>query len=496
MVEIRKIIENLSDYGLIEGELNESSFSASKIKKVSDLLAVVLGHSFGEFKQLGGSLGFEEFKKKGMGEGKGYKYMNNKGFMIRFGWLKKSKKSKYQINVVDFWNPKDGKKRWDTPSLTIRLADWMNIVDVVSELKDVLISGNVNSIVESHSDKKSLSLLESKEPGSKLIQYAAFKGVEYVGPMTPYKFIQTLKDGGHWDEDEYKGYAITKHEKESNSTGEVFKAADKKLAEKKWSDPELVFDDIEKLTKIVATGGANGLIVAGMAGMGKTFHVEKTMKALLGTSQGADAKWRHRKGAKLSPFGLYMDLFMNRNDMTIVYDDSDSVWNDKDSVNILKSAIDTYKVRQVSWPSKATVNLELMGVEEKEEYLEKLYDAMVNNPEAVGTSIKLPSAFDFTSRIIFISNMPAAKFDKDANMSAIKSRTFFMDVQLKREDVINRIRSILPFIEPEVDINMKEEILAQLAESDHTLTMRAVVAAIAIRKAGLTDWDRLVKEYA
>jgi hypothetical protein len=137
-----------------------------------------------------------------------------------------------------------------------------------------------------------------------------------------------------------------------------------------------------------------------------------------------------------------------------------------------------------------------MDDEEKAEYLEKLYDAMVNKPEDVGTKIKLPSSFDFTSRIIFISNMPAAKFDKDANMAAIKSRSFFMDVQLKREDIVNRIRSILPFIEPDVDMKVKEGILDQLAQSEHTLTMRAVVAAIAIRKAGLNDWDRLVKEYA
>ena len=227
-----------------------------------------------------------------------------------------------------------------------------------------------------------------------------------------------------------------------------------------------------------------------------TFHVEKTMKDLLGSSQGADAKWRHRKGAKLSPFGLYMDLFMNRDDMTLVYDDSDSVWSDKDSVNILKSAIDTYKVRQVSWPSKSTVNLELMSPEDKEAHLTALYDTMVNYPDDVGTRIKLPSVFDFTSRIIFISNMPAAKFDKDANMSAIKSRSFFMDIQLKREDVVARIKSILPFIEPDVDMKIKEEILEQLAESEHTLTMRAVVASIAIRKTGLNDWERLVSEYA
>ena len=499
MVNIREIIEGVD--GLNEGMLNESSFSASKLLKVSELLAQVLGHQLGgEFKLLGGSLGKESFKKKGMGEGQGYKFMNKHGNMIRFGWLKKAKKSKFQINIVDYWDVKDGKKRWDTPTMSIKLADWMNIVEVVQELKAVIISGGHVEESMKKSGKQSLileSIKDSNKPPKKMIAYGTAMGVEYMEAEDTYQgYINKMEDAGVWDKEEYKGFKVVKNEKETNSTEDAFKGAEKVLADKKWSDPELVFDDIEKLTKIVATGGANGLIVAGMAGMGKTFHVEKTMKAMLGTSEGPSARWRHRKGAKLSPFGLYMDLFMNRDDMTLVYDDSDSVWNDKDSVNILKSAIDTYKVRQVSWPSKSTVNLELMDPEEKEEYLAKLYDAMVNKPEDVGTKIKLPSSFDFTSRIIFISNMPAAKFDKDANMSAIKSRSYFMDVQLKREDVINRIRSILPFIEPDVDIKLKEEILDQLSQSEHTLTMRAVVAAIAIRKAGLNDWERLVKEYA
>jgi len=495
MVNIRKIIESVN---LDEGILNESSFSASKLRKVSDLLAIVIGKQLGgEFKLLGGALGQESFKKKGYGEGKGFKYMNNKGQMIRFGWLKNAKKSNYQINIVDYWDPKHGKRRWDTPTLTIKIADWLNIVEVVQELKDTIVNGEVPEFHESYTDGIMLEAYAGKTP-KKMIQYAASKGVEFDPIEDKYanNFVKRMMELGVWDDDEYKGMTVSSHQKETNSTEATFQAAEKKLAEKKWSDPELVFDDIEKLTKIVAMGGANGLIVAGMAGLGKTFHVEKTMKDLLGSPEGPNAKWRHRKGAKLSPFGLYMDLFMNRDDMTIVYDDSDSVWSDKDSVNILKSAIDTYKVRQVSWPSRSTVNLELMDDEEKADYLEKLYTAMVEKPEDVGTKIKLPSAFDFTSRIIFITNMPAAKFDKDANMSAIKSRSFFMDVQLKREDIINRIRSILPFIEPDVDMKIKEEILDQLSQSEHTLTMRAVVAAIAIRKAGLNDWDRLVKEYA
>jgi len=487
-MEIRKIIEQV---GLNEGILNEASFSESKLKKVSDLLAVVMGNALGaEFKLLGGSLGKESFKKKGLGEGKGFKYINKNGQMIRFGWLKKAKKSKYQINIVDFWDPKDGKKRWDTPTLTIKLEDWLNIVDVVGELKEVILSGGINESIDE-------SISASNRPPKKMIAFGTSKGVDYDPEVDSYsKYVSKMKEAGVWNEDEYRGFKVTKNQTEKNSTEEIFTKAEKKLSEVKYSDPEVVFDDIEKLTKIVATGGANGLLVVGQAGIGNPFHVEKTMKEVLGSPEGPNARWRHRKGAKLSPFGLYMDLFANRDDMVIVYDDSDSAFSDKDAVNILKSAIDTYKVRQVSWPSRTTVNLELMGDEERIKYLADLEDALINKPEDVGTKIKLPSKFDFTSRIIFISNLPGSKFDKDPNLSAIKSRSFFMDLQLKREDIVNRIRSILPYIEPDISLDDKVEILEQLASGEQQLTMRAVVAAIAIKKAGMNDWDRLVREYA
>jgi hypothetical protein len=45
-------------------------------------------------------------------------------------------------------------------------------------------------------------------------------------------------------------------------------------------------------------------------------------------------------------------------------------------------------------------------------------------------------------------------------------------------------------------MKLKEEIVDQLAKGEHTLTMRAVIAAIAIRKAEIPDWERLVREYA
>ena len=487
--DIKSIIE--SNISIDVGLLNEASFSKSKLQKVSDLLAVVLGNSFGgEFKLLGAGLGFESFKKKGLGQGAGYRYINKKGFMIRFGWLKKDKKSKYQINVVDLWEPGTGAK-WDTPSTTVHLAKWINIVDTVQELKDVLVTGMVT---ESKEDEK-IPLLEAANPPKKMIAYGAAKGIEWNGESI-YQYSKKIADAGLWDEEEYRGYKITKNQKEQSSSEDVFKENEQKLKAQKFSDPDLVFDDIEKLTKIVATGGANGLIVAGAPGLGKTHHVEATMKNLFGSPKGAEARWRHMKGGKLSAYGLYMMMFLNRDNKTLVFDDTD-IWGDKDCVAMMKSAIDTYPVRDISWTSKATVNTDLMDAEERETYYEELMIAIKENPEDLGGKIKLPASFEFTSRVIFITNVPAAKFAKDPHMAAIMSRSFFVDVNLRAEDVVRRIKTILPFIEPDVSMDIKLEVVDALAKKEGQLTMRAVTKAIAIRMGEPSaDWDRLVQEYA
>ncbi len=276
---LKRILEKLE---ISETSLNEAKFSEASLQKVSTLLATVLGHHLngGEFKMLGGSLGKESFTKKGLGAGQGFKFMNEAGFMIRFGWLQKAKSSLFQINVIDYWDPKDGKKRWDTPTLTIKIADWMNAIDVVKELKDVILSGghvNENNTFEPSKGSYPLTeaIKDSNKPPKKMIAYGTAMGVEYIEAEDTYQgYINKLEDAGKWDKEEYKGFQVEKNTVEKNSTEAVFKGAEKVLSEKKWSDPELVFGDIEKLTKIVATGGANGLIVAGAAGLGKCLGSE------------------------------------------------------------------------------------------------------------------------------------------------------------------------------------------------------------------------------
>jgi hypothetical protein len=162
---------------------------------------------------------------------------------------------------------------------------------------------------------------------------------------------------------------------------------------------------------------------------------------------------------------------------------------------MLKSALDTKKERVLFWSSSRTQNIEILSPEEQQEYFDKLYDAMINKPEDIGTKIKLPNTFKFTSRVIFISNLPGKKFKTDGDLAAIASRSLFMDVQLDSAGKLRRIKSIISFICPEVPLEEKQKVVEQLAASDKELTMRSVMAGISIQQSGENDWERLAREY-
>lgn len=263
---IRSAIEN----SIKPKAIFESSFNASKLRKVSDLLAQLLGKDLGgNFKLLGGSFGTETFKKKGGLSGKGYKYGNESGYMIRFGWLNKNK-SKFQIQQVDLWEPGKGSS-WEKPTISITLYDWMNIVEVVAQLRDILVHGAVTEgLNESYKSEVSEAVKASSMPTKKMIAYAAAQGVEYFPDEDTYTMLQNrMEKEGKWDEEEYKGFKVKKDVTESNSTSDTLSKAEKELAKRKYADPDVVFDDIEKLTKVVASGLQNSLIIAGMAGIGK-----------------------------------------------------------------------------------------------------------------------------------------------------------------------------------------------------------------------------------
>jgi hypothetical protein len=194
------------------------------------------------------------------------------------------------------------------------------------------------------------------------------------------------------------------------------------------------------------------LIVTGEGGLGKTHSITSSI-----TDAGLeDSDYVFFKGYSTAR-GLYNTLFDN-NGKLIIFDDCDSVLVDKVAVNILKSALDSYEKRTISWMSKMNKN---------DEY---------------------PQQFDFTGRIIFISNKAKSSID-----GAILSRSLAVDLTMSPDEKIERMSTILPAILPDYNIDIKSEALQFLKENMKAtnLNMRTLIMVIKMRFSNPDNWKNM-----
>lgn len=259
----------------------------------------------------------------------------------------------------------------------------------------------------------------------------------------------------------------------------------------KYDDLKIdVFKAIELYTIQVARGKSNSLIVSGMAGVGKTSVVVDTLNSI-GMVKDVDY---YKSTGTITTAGLFEVLFKNRNSL-VIFDDCDSVLKDADSVNLLKGALDTYPVRELSKITKGNT-FDSTGMS----------DAEIQTAYEERDGRLLPNRFEFSGQVIFISNLPEDKFD-----DAILSRSLHVDVHLTKEEVINRMRSILRRISPDVEMSIKEEALEYLVYVTENfpvkfdLNLRTLIHSVNLRIGNdetlIIDgreefiWKLLIKKY-
>ena len=214
------------------------------------------------------------------------------------------------------------------------------------------------------------------------------------------------------------------------------------------------FEFLQDLTSMVVLGATPSLLVTGEGGLGKTHTVNQTIKSL----EIPDTNWIVFKGYSTAR-GLYNTLF-DHNGKLIIFDDCDSVLEDKVAQNILKSALDSYETRQISWMAK---------MNKSDEY---------------------PNQFNFTGRVIFISNKDKSKID-----GAILSRSLTVDLSMTPQEKIDRMSFILGTILPEFDLEVKSDALSFLDENkDKTnLNIRTLIIVSKIRKQFPDTWKNLAE---
>ena len=229
------------------------------------------------------------------------------------------------------------------------------------------------------------------------------------------------------------------------------------------------FGFVEKLVSMVASGVQPSAVITGEGGLGKTYTVTKTLEEhgykdisdLADFQVGSIINMRKCfttvKGFSTAK-GLYRTLFEN-NKSVIVFDDCDAVLKDPVALNILKSALDSYGKRIISW------------------------NADMRDDD-------LPRSFNFEGRVIFISNMEQDRIDQ-----AIRSRSMMIDLTMNLDQKIERMEYIAESAEflPEYDIECKTDAMALIKEvgaEAKEISLRTLISVTKIR-ASNKDWKEL-----
>ncbi len=218
------------------------------------------------------------------------------------------------------------------------------------------------------------------------------------------------------------------------------------------------FGFLQSLVKMTVSGSNLSLIITGDGGLGKTYTVMQQVEAA-GLEAGID--YHSIKGYSTAK-GLYNTLYEHQ-DKLIIFDDCDEVLLNDTARNILKGALDSYDERIVHWVSQT-----------KDE--------------------SVPTSFEFTGRIIFISNMKRTRIPQ-----ALISRSTCIDVSMTTEEKIQRMTKVLAHIGGhDVSMEIKQEALAVIEKwKDQTddLNFRTLMKVINIRKDAdyAEDWEEMAE---
>ena len=235
------------------------------------------------------------------------------------------------------------------------------------------------------------------------------------------------------------------------------------------------FDFIERFTKGVARGSYLSLVVSGAGGIGKSYVVTNTLASFglteirpmdikaAAIDEDSDEEIQEKliNGMPLTTAGdyivikgfstakyLYRTLYDN-NGKIIVLDDCDSIFKDMNASNILKAALDSSVPRYIAWGAESRGDDDL------------------------------PSRFEFTGRVIFISNLSADKIPQP-----IISRSVKVDLTLTRDEKIERIEKVFTAInEPEASKSVVMAFIREYAERFTDLNVRSALTILQIYKA-------------
>jgi hypothetical protein len=418
--------------------------------------------------------GLEKFKNSnGAGYGVRFYAPGKKIESWRFNWKAVGSANTNNLSSIDLWNGTT-----QGPNYHISFDTDVSLVQILPQLADMIKAGKVKtgSFVTYPND---VPLNESLEDGDEVeelneavnpedafdsvvslisspgfTKHKVYKVWKYLGTKI-FNEIEArnpmliVKDGRQYnwtgsDKDVTKllsqradilsAIGTTRGTVRAGSSKETY-SHNAQLDELEASRDRLAYDkqlaDLENLIKMTVSGASNALFIAGRGGIGKTFTVEKVLKEL-GLSDG---NGYFKNTGTASAAGIYSLLFKNQNGV-ILFDDSDDALKDQEARNIFKAATDTKKIRKLVWNKMGK------NIVEPDEY---------EDPQELIDANLLPRYFNFTGKIIFISNLKMDKLDPDG---AIRTRAFMIEIDPTETEIYDFMETIVDKVKLDGDLDL------------------------------------------
>jgi len=230
------------------------------------------------------------------------------------------------------------------------------------------------------------------------------------------------------------------------------------------------FGFVTDMVNMVAQGTQASVVICGPGGLGKSHTVMSALKAkgfqdiTLADEGAVKARKSYTvvKGYSTAK-GLFRLLWENK-DGVLVFDDCDSVLKDPVSLSLLKSALDSYSRRVITW-------------------------------RADFKDDDIPNSFLFTGRVVFISNMNTQQLDQ-----AVVTRSLCVDLSMTTQQKVERMQHLLTraeFMQDADAVHKRDamELIAEVQDSVKELSLRTLIQCVKIRSTGSANWRELA-EYA
>jgi len=230
------------------------------------------------------------------------------------------------------------------------------------------------------------------------------------------------------------------------------------------------FGFVTDMVNMVAQGQQASVVICGPGGLGKSHTVMQALKqrGFQDITLADEGAVKSRKSYTVvkgysTAKGLFRLLWENK-DGVLVFDDCDSVLKDPVSLSLLKSALDSYSRRVITW-------------------------------RADFKDDEIPNSFLFTGRVVFISNMNTLQLDQ-----AIVTRSLCVDLSMTTQQKVERMQHLIANVEfmPEYTAEHKADamqLITRVQDTIKELSLRTLIQCVKIRTAGTRNWAELA-EYA